>query len=182
MRASSRDAESEKGRGTTFTIVLSAQDVPILRAREKAEPEPQRNGSAHVPTGTALLRIDGLDVLVIEDDEDSRALLVHLLADRGACVREAASAIDALRLFDTAVPDVIVSDIGMPRVDGLTLMRKIRSLPPDRGGGVPAIALTALVQEDDARQAYAAGFQAHVAKPVDPGALLENIRRVVAVR
>lgn len=171
--------ESEKGRGSAFSIVLPAQDVPIVCATETTEPHGPRSWQA--APSTRLGRVDGVDVLVVEDDENSRALLVHLLADRGATVRHAASAIDALRIFDAAVPDVIVSDIGMARVDGLTLMRKIRSLPPDRGGGVPAIALTAMVQEDDARQAFAAGYQAHVPKPVDPSALLENIRRVVAL-
>jgi signal transduction histidine kinase/ActR/RegA family two-component response regulator len=167
------EVESKERKGTTFTVHLPAQDVPILwKSGTRASPKAVGERPKTLP------RVDGMKVLVVEDDADSRGLLVHLLKQQGAETREAGSALDALRMFEDFAPNILVSDIGMPHVDGLSLMRKIRSLPPARGGGIPAIALTAFVREEDARQAFAAGFQDHLAKPVEPAVLLETLRRV----
>jgi CheY-like chemotaxis protein len=109
--------------------------------------------------------------LVVDDEKDSLELLAELLRIQGAEVCVAASAREALDRFDDAKPDVIVSDIGMPEMDGLSLIRKIRELPPGRGGRTPAVALTAYARGEDAERAFAAGFQMHVAKPSEPARL-----------
>jgi CheY-like chemotaxis protein len=105
--------------------------------------------------------------------------VAELLDQQGADVQEATGALEALVVFKKRVPDIIVSDLGMPKVDGYSLMRKIRSYPPEQGGGTPAIALTGFVRSEDAKQAYAAGYQAHTPKPVEPRELVRLIARVL---
>jgi CheY-like chemotaxis protein len=110
--------------------------------------------------------LTGVRVLVCEDDEDARALLVQVLEAQGALVRATSNAGDALDAFDTAHPDVLVSDIGLPHIDGYALIGRVRELPVERGGRTPAIALTAYARGDDARKAFHAGYQLHMAKPL----------------
>ena len=98
-------------------------------------------------------------------------LVRRVLAAHGAEVHAVASARDALQALGTLRPDVIVSDIGMPEEDGYSLMRKIRAMPPDRGGQTPAVALTAYARREDVQRAFAAGFQLHVSKPIEPDRL-----------
>ena len=86
-----------------------------------------------------------------------------------------------MRLLQQNLPDVLLSDIGMPDVDGYALLRQVRGLPPERGGGVPAIALTAYASEADGARARAAGFQAHVTKPLDPDALTAAVAGLVGM-
>jgi CheY-like chemotaxis protein len=117
------------------------------------------------------IRLDGVRVLIVDDDDDSRELLVLMLVDQGATVSSAASAGEALRLLAESPPDVLVSDISMPDVNGYSLIRGVRGLARDRGGKTPAIALTAYARVEDGERAFAAGFQAHVTKPVDPDRL-----------
>ena len=149
------------GRGATFTVSL-----PITSALGPGgEPEPVRSAA---PTGVSL---DGLRVLVVDDHLETLELYASWLRRRGAEVRTAPGAGEALAVFSTWRPDVLVSDIAMPGGDGYALIRKIRSLPPAEGGRIPAVALTAHGGPDDRRQALAAGFQAHVAKPVEPADL-----------
>ncbi len=113
------------------------------------------------------LRLDGLKVLVVDDEEDARLLLRDVLAERGATVAEASSANDAFSELEKFRPDVLVSDIAMPGGDGYGLIRAVRKLAGDRGGRTPAIALTAHAREQDGERAFAAGFQRYAAKPVD---------------
>ena len=94
-------------------------------------------------------------------------MLRSLLSRCGAEVKAANSAEEAFRLFKIEHPDVMVSDIGMPREDGYELMRKVRALPPDKGGNVPAVALTAYARAEDRLRALRAGYQMHVSKPVE---------------
>jgi CheY-like chemotaxis protein len=110
-------------------------------------------------------------VLVVDDEEDARSIIEHVLHEKGAEVLSAQSADEALEIFAAAQPDVIVCDIGMPETDGYALLRKVRALPADRGGRTPAIALTAYARREDAQRAFAAGFQMHVPKPVEPAEL-----------
>jgi CheY-like chemotaxis protein len=104
-----------------------------------------------------------------------RELVVAILSEYGAQVRVAASAAEALTALDQFKPDVLISDIGMPEVDGYMLMRQVRQLPPQQGGLIRAIALTAYAGELNQQQALEAGFQRHVAKPVEPYELVKTI-------
>jgi CheY-like chemotaxis protein len=123
--------------------------------------------------------LSGLHVLVVDDEADMRDLAVVILSEYGANVRVATSAAEALLVLDSFQPDVLVSDIGMPEVDGYTLMRQVRTRPPHQNGQIPAIALTAYVGELNREQTLAAGFQMHVAKPVEPEVLARAIANLV---
>jgi PAS domain S-box-containing protein len=114
--------------------------------------------------------LSGIHILVVDDDADSRDFIMFVLEQAGAIVTAVASGIEALQAFEQSVFDLVVSDIGMPEMDGYTLIQQIRALKPKRQ--VPAIALTAYAGEIDQQQAIAAGFQAHIAKPVDPNAVI----------
>ena len=105
---------------------------------------------------------------MVDDQSDARDLIKRVLEDCGAAVLTAASAADALALVEAQRPDVLVTDIGMPDADGFELLRRVRALGPDRGGRVPAIALTAFARSEDRTRALRAGFLVHVSKPVDP--------------
>jgi CheY-like chemotaxis protein len=114
-------------------------------------------------------------VLVVDDEEDARILLKHVLGAQGADVHVASSATEALARFTEIRPDVLVSDIGMPGEDGYALMRKIRAQPAELGGGTPAAALTAYAGSQDAERAFLAGFQRHIPKPVEPATLVNVV-------
>ncbi len=118
-------------------------------------------------------------VLVVDDEPDARALSCHLLTAQGAEVQVADCAAEAFELIQENPPSVLLSDIGMPREDGLSLIRRIRQLPAERGGTVPAIALTAYARSEDRTSAVLAGFQMHIAKPVETGELLAVVASVV---
>jgi signal transduction histidine kinase len=113
--------------------------------------------------------LDGLHVLVVDDEEDARDLLATALAQYGAEVRTAACAATAWREIENRLPDVVLSDIGMPDEDGYTLVRRLRSR--SRGSRIPAVAITAYASDADRRAAQSAGFQAHVTKPFEPSEL-----------
>jgi CheY-like chemotaxis protein len=114
-------------------------------------------------------------VLIVEDEPDARDFLARLLAAHGAEVLTATSAIEALGIFRSADVDMIVSDIGLPEMDGYQLMQRIRELETPEGGAVPALALTAFARTEDRTRALRAGFQAHLAKPVDPPELVATV-------
>jgi len=170
------------GRGATFTIVLPvpallmqpteavAEDVGSLDLAAPAEPAPE-------PERTLL---DGVSVLVVEDDADSRESLVRVLEQYGARATGAATAREAIRALEVAVPDVLVSDIGMAGEDGYDLIRHVRKLPAERGGRLPGLAVTAYGEEGDRLKAISAGFQAHVAKPVEPAELVVAVAKLSA--
>jgi two-component system CheB/CheR fusion protein len=169
-----------EGRGATFTIILpvpallmqptaaEAEDVGSFDLAAPAEPAPEPERSL----------LDGLSVLVVEDDADSRESLVRVLQQYGALVKGAATAREAIGALEVAVPDVLVSDIGMAGEDGYDLIRYVRRLPVERGGRLPALAVTAYGEEGDRLKAIAAGFQAHVAKPVAPRELVIEVARL----
>jgi CheY-like chemotaxis protein len=106
-------------------------------------------------------------VLVVDDETDTREVLKAGLAHCGAQVSVVASSPEALEAIQAAPPDLLISDIGMPHVDGYELMRKVRELPAEKGGKIPAIALTAYARTEDRLQALRAGYQMHVPKPVE---------------
>jgi CheY-like chemotaxis protein len=129
------------------------------------------------PNNTADLR--GLHILIVDDEADIRELVAFILEQYGADVTVAASASQAVVALSQSVPDIFLSDIGMPEVDGYMLMRQLRTLPPEQGGQIPAIALTAYAGEYNQQQALAAGFQLHIPKPVEPEELVKAIARLV---
>jgi CheY-like chemotaxis protein len=116
-----------------------------------------------------------LQILVVEDEDDTRELITDVLGRYGAEVRATASASAACELLETWRPDVLVSDIAMPDEDGYSFIRRVRTLPPEQGGDMPAIALTALAGAGDRRAALASGFQEHLSKPIDPTTLVITI-------
>jgi len=156
-----------EGQGATFWVKL-----PLLkRDKEKVTQDKQ--------TQTSLsASLKGTRILVVEDEADTRELIAFVLQRQGAEVRVAASAREALIDFTRLKPDLLVSDIGMPDMDGYAFMRQVQTLiTPDNS--VKAIALTAYAAETDQQQAIAAGFQLHIAKPIDPEALLQAIHTLV---
>jgi two-component system CheB/CheR fusion protein len=169
-----------EGLGSTFTIILPTPAL-LMQPTGAAEEEPGTRDVA-VPTEPApepaAALLNGVSVLVVEDDADSRESLVRVLEQYGARVSGAASAREAIDSLAAAVPDVLVSDIGMAGEDGYDLIRNVRKLPAERSRRLPALAVTAFGEEGDRRKALAAGFQAHVAKPVAPAALVLQVARL----
>jgi CheY-like chemotaxis protein len=117
------------------------------------------------------MRLDDVSVLVVDDDPDTRHLLAVVLSLQGAAVSTAASAPEALGTVMRTPPDVIVSDVGMPGQDGCDLMRSVRALPAERGGQIPAVAVTAFAGREHRVRALAAGFHSYMVKPVEPNEL-----------
>ncbi|QLE39278.1 response regulator [Nostoc sp. C052] len=127
------------------------------------------------------LNLNGLQTLLVDDDRDSREFIAFVLEQYGAKVTEVDSAHDALSSLMQTKFDLLISDIGMPDMDGYTLIRQIRKQPPEQGGEIPAIALTAYAGEIDRQQALAAGFQHHISKPIELEVLIQAILTIVTV-
>ncbi|PPS43934.1 PAS domain-containing protein [Chroococcidiopsis sp. TS-821] len=157
------DSQGE-GKGATFSVTLP------LPASEIAD---ETSGDC-IHYNDSDLPLLGICALIVDDEADMRELLVVTLEQYGAQVTAAASASEVLEKLPQQY-QILISDIGMPNVDGYTLMRQIRTLPPEQGGSIPAIALTAYASETDQQAAIAAGFNRHVAKPVEPAKLLATI-------
>lgn len=165
------EAHSEGlGHGSTFTVILPTCELPPVRLPSKSSPE-----SGGPTSFGAELRLDGLRVLVVDDDRDSRELLEQALAGRGALVAIAESAFEGLAHLEHFRPDVLVSDLAMPDADGYELVRRIRALPPERGGSTPALALTAHTGREALERAIACGFQRYAQKPVDLTCFVEIV-------
>jgi PAS domain S-box-containing protein len=156
-----------EGKGATFTILL-----PASRADVSPEPTP-----VAAPSDDAFktVSLGGIRMLVVEDEPDTREFLKHLLESRGATVASAASAPEALDLFPAVRPEILISDIGLPAMDGYDLMQHIRQKDVREGGAIPAVALTAYARSEDRTRALLAGYQAHLAKPVEPAELLATL-------
>jgi CheY-like chemotaxis protein len=127
----------------------------------------------------ASLPLTGLRILVVDDDDDSCFYITTVLEAEGASVKAVTAAAVALEILPKFKPDALICDLAMPREDGYTLIRKVRSLKVDQGGRVPAIALSAYADSEYRYRALEAGFQNHVAKPVEPGELVEIIANLV---
>ncbi len=155
------------GQGATFTVELP---LTIVHAPAEPEPDPPRAPATTDTARDACRRLDGVSVLVVDDEPDARSLVKRVLTDCGAEVRTAASAADAFEQFVARPPAVLVSDIGMPHEDGHALIRRVRSLAVGRD--VPAVALTAYARPADRVKALEAGYQMHAVKPVEPAELV----------
>jgi CheY-like chemotaxis protein len=158
-------ANSEgEGKGATFTVMLPI--APLYQVDASG-------GRVHpgardlLPPHDASDRLDGLRILAVDDEADTRELLKQGLEFLGAQVKVVGSAAEAIDSLQGSVPDILISDIGMPGTDGYLLIKQVRALPPDRGGKVPAIALTAYTRVEDRLQALRAGYDMHVPKPVE---------------
>jgi len=159
-----------EGQGTTFTVKL-----PLMAVGPTAiEPERVHPAVGGTVPFVCSPQLDGLRILIVDDDADIRDLLTYTLEICGADVTVATSADEAISLLTTSSPPmhILISDIGMPDEDGYALLRRIRALAPERGGQIPAIALTAYARTQDRTAALLAGFQSHVAKPVEPAELI----------
>ena len=152
------------GRGSTFAVELPMSPVGD---GERASQGPVPAVAAGLGPGESAA-LEGVRMLVVDDEPDARELLTVVLQRYGAEVTAVASAGEALAALARSPLDVLVSDIGMPGEDGYALIRKVRALDVDQGGGIPAAALTAYAREEDRRRALSAGFQMHVSKPIEP--------------
>jgi signal transduction histidine kinase len=163
------------GTGATFEVRLPMAplraDKALPEMREEPGPEPR-------PTFDCPQELKGLRVLVVDDEHETRELLRYLIEECEATVTTASSASEALTELERAPFDILVSDIGMPDIDGYALIRSVRALPPEQNGRILAVALTAYARGEDRTKALRAGFTMHLAKPVEPSELLAVLAAV----
>lgn len=156
------------GLGASFFVTLPLRDG-----------ENGRTGETEETSGSIASFLDrplkGVQILVVDDEADIRDLIRFVLSEQEATVRVATSATEALEIFSQSAPDLLISDIGMPAVDGYMLMQQIRQRPANQGGDIPAIALTAYAGELNQKRILAAGFQVHATKPIEPAELIEIV-------
>jgi CheY-like chemotaxis protein len=157
-----------EGQGATFTVQL-----PLMAAGQ-VQPEPPTK-----PDTSDGMDLAGLRILAVDDEPDARDLITELLSQFGAEMLTVASANEALDQFESFQPNVLVCDIGMPEVDGYTLLQQIRTLSPEQGGQIPAIALTAYAREEDRQTVLRRGFQHHIPKPLDPETLVSTLIELI---
>ncbi|HEY9878766.1 MAG TPA: PAS domain-containing protein [Leptolyngbyaceae cyanobacterium] len=162
-----------EGTGATFTVCLPLMKTLSLRS----DTSPQDDVSFNEAN---VLR--GIRVLVVDDEKDMRDLVVTILEQAGAIVQTAASAVEAIAAFERSQPALLISDIGMPDLDGYMLIQRLRALPSQQERQTPAIALTAYAGEFDQRRALQAGFQKHISKPIEPQVLIKAIVELVGFR
>jgi PAS domain S-box-containing protein len=159
------------GAGTTFRVKL-----PLMIAHEKHREVRRVHSRAHRPgTDIPLAALQGVSVLAVDDDVDALMMAREILEAAGASVTTADSARQALSLIDVSPPDVLLADVGMPKMSGFELIAEIRKSPNARVREMPAAALTAYARSEDRAHALRSGFQLHLAKPIDPGELMEAI-------
>jgi CheY-like chemotaxis protein len=156
-----------EGQGSTFTIFLPQRSGAVEVSDEAETTTIVSADSDEQEAPEIAPSLEGLRVLIVEDDGDSRQMLSAALAVYGGEVRACSSSATALEMLSHWLPDVIVSDIGMPREDGYDLIKHVRELAPEHGGTIPALALTGYASEGDKKRALAAGYQMHISKPVE---------------
>jgi hypothetical protein len=153
-----------------------------MLARPVDSPARRHPTASHASHQLVLADLAGVRVLVVDDEPDSNAAVQAVLAHCGAEVRVAGSAQQAREILGGWRPDVLVSDIGMPEEDGYAFVAALRARPTEDGGDLPALALTAYARTDDRVRMLAAGFQMHLAKPVDPSELAAAVARLAVSR
>ncbi|MFL5353254.1 ATP-binding protein [Archangium sp.] len=167
-----------EGQGSRFTVRL-----PLAGARAPEAPESSTPGLPPAPPEALLPEhlpdLSGVRVLVVDDEQETRELLRAVLEERRAHVTTASCAAEALESLRRSPPELLVSDLGLPDEDGHSLIRRVRALPPEEGGRVPAAALTAHTRLEDRTRALGAGFQVYVPKPVDPAELVMALAHLV---
>jgi PAS domain S-box-containing protein len=165
-----------RGKGASFVV-----DLPWMAAEQGAHDGLAKPNRAIWELEDELSderALQGISVLVVDDERDMRELVAHVLAEVGANVLCASSAAEAYRMLCSERPNVLLSDVGMPDEDGYSLIRRVRELPAREGGDIPSIALTAFARSEDRRRALMAGFQSHLAKPVEPAELVAVVASV----
>jgi CheY-like chemotaxis protein len=164
-----------KGHGSTFIVRLPVAGQRPARADE--------DGAARMPERLSLAagppRLDGIRVLIVDDEPDTREIMAHELEGCGALVTQASSACDALEILEGEEIDILLADIAMPEEDGYSLIKKVRSSAAPRLAALPAAAVTAHARDDERRQALAAGFHLHMAKPIEPEQLARAVETLV---
>lgn len=160
------------GEGATFTVRL-----PLLQDNRASRAS--REATGEISSSVASTPLAGLRVLVVDDEADTRNFLSFMFEEYGAVATAVASVDEALAVLEQAKPDILISDIGMSEQNGYTLIRKLRSLEPEKGGCIPAIALTAYTREEDRLEALSAGFQQHLSKPIDPTKLIAMVANIL---
>ncbi len=163
------------GKGATFTVRLPMAPLRM----DSAPPAQPEQEASHRPTFECPPALRGLRVLIVDDEPDTRELLAFVLSKCEMHVTQAASAARAIAALEQERFDVLISDIGMPEEDGMSLLRRVRRLPASLGGKIPALALTAYARAEDRNATLKAGFQMHLAKPIEPTDLLVTIATLV---
>jgi len=167
-----------EGEGSTFKVRLPVRSV-------RQEPDDRANSVVKIPDEVStkpVPSLDGMNVLVVDDDWDSRELVTVVLKASGAEVVSVTSAIEALRELALRRFDVLLSDVGMAEMDGYALISQIRQLPAERGGKIPAAALTAYAGIENQKRALSAGYQVHIPKPIGPAELITAVARLAGQR
>jgi len=164
------------GKGAAFTVRL-----PSAAAAERQQRSPIAEPASRAVFGTTaeVADLHGIRVLAVDDEPDALALISEILESAGAQVSVAQSAIEALGVIQLGRPDALIADLGMPRIDGFELIARIRQSSDPAIQRIPAAALTAYARSEDRARAIRSGFQIHLAKPIDPSALLAAIARLV---
>jgi signal transduction histidine kinase/DNA-binding response OmpR family regulator len=164
------------GHGATFTLSLPLASSAQASSNGTTQPEATDGEEPHSLVKSTVL--EGLRILIVDDEPDTRELVQEVLGRQGAEVRTSGSVSEALRTLAGWQADLLISDIGMPSEDGYELIRRVRKLDTVQRGPLPAVALTAYAGAEDSKRALAAGFQTHLAKPVDPKALIAAVARL----
>jgi signal transduction histidine kinase/ActR/RegA family two-component response regulator len=163
-----------EGKGTTFIVSLPVSVVHTLDTSENLQHTTVESREALLHTAD----LKGIKVMVVDDEVDAIGLVKRMMEKCGAMVTASTSGAECLDGISTLRPDVVILDIGMSDMDGYTLIGKLRALSPEQGGRTPAVALTAFARSEDRRQAMLAGFDVHVAKPVEPSELVAVVSRL----
>jgi PAS domain S-box-containing protein len=159
--------------GATFRVKLPIMVVTGTSSESRVHPQADRQASVAVPD------LHGVRVLAVDDEDDGRRLVREVLETAGASVLTAASAEDALELLGREIPDAIIADLGMPRMDGFEFIARVRASPHPALQIIPAAALTAYARSEDRARALQSGFQLHLAKPIDPSELMAAVASLV---
>ncbi|MDQ5836597.1 MAG: PAS domain S-box protein [Acidobacteriota bacterium] len=171
-----RASSEGEGHGASFTVAL-----PLASARAEAKDTGKDARAKRAEPRPCPKELDGLKVLVVDDDVDACEMIRATFEHCGSRVKTSVSAAEALALVEDWNPNILVADISMPEMDGYQLIRRVRTLGARDGGGVPAVALTALARVEDRVKALSAGYQMHVSKPVEPDELREVVASLVRV-
>jgi CheY-like chemotaxis protein len=182
LHGGTAQAESEgPGKGSTFRVTMPARaggaGAGAGRSADDRPSGPRVSGSVPPPAAAGL---SGVRVLVVDDEEDARALAVEVLSAEGAEVVAVEKAADAVAAVARGAADVLVADIGLPEEDGYALIRRVRALPPAEGGAMPAVALTAFARVEDRARALESGYDVHVPKPFEARELVSVVATLAA--